>query len=458
MSEVRKINYTTIYQAIAKLLKSEGAEVDYSPKMADRIELWSRMYRNEPPWITKTVKSTNLAASISYETAKLTTLELQSEVKGNDFLNELYQKKVLPKLREFTEYGLAKGGLVIKPIGNEYGIDVQFIQADSFFPLSFDSSGNITRCAFADQYRQGRTVYTLLEIHTLTGNRLEIINRVFKSENDGALGSEVPLSAVPKWAELAQSAAFEPLDRLPIGLFKCPVANQTDTGSPLGSSCFSRAVEHIEEADRRYSNICWEYEATETAVHIAESMLKYDKENDRFNAPQGRDRLYRAVQYSAGAADKPLIETYSPQIRANELFTGWNNQLRLIEFDCSLAYGTLSDPQNVDKTATEIEASKQRSYTFISDVQTALQNALEDFLCGAVFWGQIYGLTSNSDYTAVFEWGDSIKSTPDERRKQDMQDVSIGAMPIWEYRMKWYNEDEATAKAMTAQQNAEVLE
>ena len=33
----------------------------------------------------------------------------------------------------------------------------------------------------------------------------------------------------------------------------------------------------------------------------------------------------------------------------------------------------------------------------------------------------------------------------------------MGVMQLWEYRMKWYNEDEATAKA-AVQQPAEVIE
>ena len=222
-------------------------------------------------------------------------------------------------------------------------------------------------------------------------------------------------------------------------------------------SVYSRAVALIREADRRYSNICWEYEATETAVHVAESMLEYDKENDRFNYPGGKDRLYRKVHYNTGAADKPLIDVFSPQIRSTELFDGWNNQLRMIEFACSLAYGTLSDPQNVDKTAEEIKTSKQRSYTFIADTQSSLQTALEEWCDAAWFWTQIYNLVPNSSYKTDFDWGDSIISDPDEKRKQDIQDLNLGIMRPEEYRAKWYNEDIKTA-LQNLPQSAEVIE
>lgn len=456
------MNYTILYGEIIKALnKDSPRQYGYNSEMAANIQLWSKMYENKSPWLSKTVASANLPVQIAYETAKLVTLELRSEIKGGEvakYINEFYQRDVLKKLRKFTEYGLAKGSLIIKPIADKTGIRTQFIQADCFFPISFDGSGNLTKCVLADQIRKGRSIYTLLEIHTLNGTTYTIENRLFKSENDGLLGSETSLSEIEAFAELPANFKAVNVKKIPLGFFRCPMANQISSTSPLGVSVYSRAVDLIKEADRRYSNICWEYEATETAVHVAESMLDYDKENDRFNYPGGKDRLYRKVQYSTGAADKPLIDVFSPQIRSTELFDGWNNQLRMIEFACSLAYSTLSDPQNVDKTAEEIKSSKQRSYTFISDTQSALQTALEEWCDAAWFWTQIYNLVPNSSYKTDFDWGDSIISDPDEKRKQDMQDVSLGAMPIWEYRMKWYNEDEKTAKEMTYDSTAEVIE
>lgn len=451
-----------MFGEIIKILnKDSPQQYGYNSDMAANIELWSRMYENKAPWLSSTVMSANLPAQIAYETAKLVTLELKSEIKGGavaEYINGFYQKDVLKKLRKFTEYGLAKGSLIIKPIADKNGIKTQFIQGDSFFPISFDGSGNLIKCVLADQLRQGRSIYTLLEIHTLNGTAYTVENRLFKSENDGILGSEANLSEVRQWAVLPLNAKFENVHRIPLGFFRCAMANQISSTSPLGVSVYSRAVDLIKEADKRYSNICWEYEATETAVHVAESMLDYDKENDRYNYPGGKDRLYRKVQYSTGANDKPLIEVFSPQIRSAELFDGWNNQLRMIEFACSLAYSTLSNPQNVDKTAEEIKSSKQRSYTFIADTQAALQTALEEWIDAAWFWSQIYNLVPNGSYKTDFDWGDSIISDPDEKRKQDMQDVAIGAMPIWEYRAKWYNEDEKTAKEMTYDSTAEVIE
>ena len=74
-----------------------------------------------------------------------------------EYMNKQYQKKVISKIREQIEYGIAKGGLVIKPyfvpndepeLSDEKGeLEFDFIQADCFYPLAFDASGKITEAA-----------------------------------------------------------------------------------------------------------------------------------------------------------------------------------------------------------------------------------------------------------------------------------------------------------------------
>lgn len=430
------MNYMTMLSAVSKEL---GESYTYSSQTAQEIELWSKMYKGKAPWNTGSIYSAGIPASIASEVAKLVTIEFKSSIDGAELLDTAY-RSMLKKLRKYTEYGLAKGSLIIKPIVDKNGIRTQFIQADRFFPISFDGSGELTKCVLAEQIRQGKAIYTLLEIHGIQNGILTVENRAFKSLSDGILGSRINLSEVPQWADLSENTSFSGIDRLPFGLFKCPPANNIDSDSPLGVSIYSRAAELIREADRRYSGICWEYESKETAVHVAESMLRYNKEQDKFDYPGGRERLYRAMPFDMGAAAKPLIDIYSPEIRSSALFEGYNNQLRMIEFACSLAYGTISDPNNVDKTATEIKASKQRSYTLVSDCQAAMQTALEDWAKGAFFWAKIYGLEKSSGYDMNFEWGDSILADPDTERQQDIQDLNLGIMRPEEYRAKWYDE------------------
>ena len=144
------------------------------------------------------------------------------------------------------------------------------------------------------------------------------------------------------------------------------------------------------------------------------------------------------------------MDTYSPDIREQSYLNGLNSQLRSIEFSCNLAYGTLSDPQSVDKTAEEIKASKQRSYAFVSDAQMALQTALEDLIDAMDFYTTMYKLAPAGSYQVSYKWDDSIVMDAEKERQQDLQEVRDGIMQKWEFRAKWYGETEEQAKAAIA--------
>lgn len=439
------MRYSKMLSMIQQVLnKDSEIKIDFAltSKMAGQIELWSRMYAGESPWLSDIVQSAELPAAIAAEVARMITLELKSTVTGSaraTYLDGAYQK-ILTSLRQYIEFGCAKGGLLLKPYVTHAGIAVQYVQADSFFPIDFDGSGNMTRCVFLEQFRKGEKVYSRLEVHGQSQGQLTITNRAFLATNEYSLGSEIPVTMVDRWAELATSLTVSGVERLPFGYFKVPLANNQDTESPLGVSVYSRAVKLIREADKRYSQINWEYEAKETAVHLASSLLKWDQNRGKFDYPGGKERLYREVEYNSGATDKPMMDVYSPDIRDSALFNGFNNQLKRIEFNCNLAYGTLSDPNTVDKTATEIKTSKQRSYTFVSDCQMALQTALEDTVKAMDFYCSLYNLAPAGTYQMSFEWDDSIIVDAEEERKTDRADVAMGVMTLAEYRAKWYGE------------------
>lgn len=451
------MRYSNMVTQIGKVLNKHSdnpVDLSYLTVMSGHIELWNAMYKGKAPWIKGETESCNLPASISQEIARLVTLELKSECTGSERAEyiEPYYKKVLESLRRYVEYGCAKGSLVFKPYITSNGIAVQYIQADCFFPVSFDDSGNVTDCIFTEQFRKNKKIYTRLERNTIENDELTITNRVFVSTNPEVLGTEVPISYVDKWNMLESELKFKNVDKLPIGFFKVPLANIIDSTSPIGVSVYSKAVDSIKIADERYSQIDWEYVSKEAAIHIAESLLKRNENTDKFEYPGGKDRLYRTLDYSSGAVDKPFIDTYSPDIRDQSLYNGFNNQLKRVEFDCNLAYGTLSDPNNVDKTAEEIKNSKQRSYSMVSDTQNALQNALEDLIKAMDFWTSIYGLAPEGEINTSFEWDDSIVVDSEKARQTDRADVAMGAMSLVEYRMKWYGETEEVATQKLAGQ------
>jgi A118 family predicted phage portal protein len=457
-------------------------DIAISPRMAEFLLLWSRMYTNFSPWLSDEVKSLNLPVAISSEIARSVTIEMKVEVtdeatqpgqaddsqdadgdtpeRGTSqtgpeempatraaFLNEQIQKAIA-KMRIEVEFAVAKGGMVFKPYVDGDDLAIDFVQADQFYPVAFDSNGNITSCVFADSRRLGQYFYTRLEYHALDGENYTIRNAAFRSTTQNDLGQEVPLADILDWAELQPETTLTGIERPLFAYFKYPLANSIDTTSALGVSCFSRAVAEIEQADRQWSSLLWEFESGQRALYVDE--LAFGKD-DHGKPILPNKRLYRTLNQGSQVGDDNLFEEWSPTFREKEILNGLEAILRKIEFKCGIAYGTLSNPTVIEKTATEIKTAQQRTYATITDTQKALQNAVEQLLYAMNVWTTIYTLAPEGEYQETFNFDDSLVSDSNIKFLQDSQALGLGVISKVEFRMRNYGETEQVAKKAVAE-------
>lgn len=410
--------------------------VDVSNKMTTAIDRWASAYES-----TDKTRRLKLPAAIAGEHARLTTLEMASKISaptGNaaraELLDGVYQR-TLKQLRKQIEYGLAKGGLIMKPYWDGETIRVDFVQADSFFPLAYDDSGGISSCCFINQLNRNGKLYTRFEMHDMQGDLLNIYNIAYQTGNDENLGQEISLTEVQEWADILPYTQLENVTGPLYGYFKVPVANIVDSASPLGASIYSKAEDLIQDAEDQYARILWEFKGSELAIDANASYLKRNSAG-KLDLPEGKKRLYREYDVAAGINDKPFFNVFSPEIRDSSLFNGLNRILQRIEFNCSLAYGTLSDVQLVEKTAEEIKSSKQRTYSAITDNQDALAAALEDMVAAMDRLATLYKATPPGEYEISFEWDDSIVVDTATEGAIRMQEVAAGLLKPTEY-IKW---------------------
>lgn len=126
-----------------------------------------------------------------------------------------------------------------------------------------------------------------------------------------------------------------------------------------------------------------------------------------------------------------MFKDFSPAIRQSDITDGLNTYLRRLEFSVGLAYGDLSDPDTVAKTATEILSAKNRKYNTVSAIQKQLKYCLDDLVYALAFYNSL----TTSGYTFVCDFKDSILTDEQTERTQDIQDLSLGIMRPDEYRM-----------------------
>lgn len=435
-----------------------------SSEMNNAIENWMNLYIGQASWLAKNNRSLGLPAAIASELARLVTLEAKVEIvspakKENntsqraDFLNEQF-KPFLNKMRLYCEYGCAGGGLMLKPYVVDGTIAIDCVQATNFLPLAFDSKGKITACDFVEHKKQGSHYYHRIERHAFKNGVNTVTNRAYRSSSITDRGTAVSLAEVPEWAELKEKQEIGNTEQPLFAYFRIPLGNTIDPSSPLGVSVYSRSVNLIEDADKQYQRFLWEYEGGELAIDASEEAFKKGKDGKPI-LPEGKERLFRPNLLDETVKGSELFKTFSPTLRDVSLLNGLNAILQKIEFNSGLAYGTLSDPQNVDKTATEIITSKQRSYSTITDIQMALQTAIEDLTYAMDVYATLYNLAPQGNFEVNCVWDDSIVVDAEAERTRDINEVRMGLMQKWEFRVKWYGEDEETAKKVIAEQEAE---
>lgn len=433
-----------------------GIDLAATDYMLNAIEDWDRMYSGRAFWINheKGVYSLRLEQAVVRELSNTSVNEMSIKI-SNKRLDDIFSNAV-KNLNLNLQKGLATGAMVIKPLGSD---KVQFIPQSQFIPIEYDVNGRLIKVIFPEVKRISDSDYRIrLEYHSLDYEKgLTITNRAFCSSDGISLGKEIPLSDIPEWAGLTPSISYPLMLRPSFGYYVNPIDNTID-GSHCGMSVFDCAKNLIRLADIQFGRLDWEFESGERAIDVDELVLKPVTDiftgKKKMEMPKLKERLFRGLPISGGDSGKDFYNEFSPQLRQSDFISGLEEYKREIEFAVGLSYGDISNPQTVDKTATEIKASKQRKFNTVTAIQNNLKICLED-LCYALAF---YNSLTQSGYEITINFEDSILADDEVKRTSDRQDVAMGVMPLWEYRMKWYGEDEKTAKAMTSNSDAEVVD
>ena len=416
-----------------------GAAAAASPLDAKNRRLWWDMYVNHPPWENCEVRPLGLPGAVGRELARQTLTEFRLSLSGGEraaFLN----RQMLAAEKNFLrclELGLCLGGIALKPCLENGRL---LVDVSDFTPTRFDGEGRAIGGVFRSApVQEGKQWFVRLEFHDFPPDRdgmYVIRNKAFYCSPDGFPGQPAPLECVPEWAGLAPETVIQGLQGPLFACFKPPEANAEEPGSRLGASVYAgAAAELIRQADEQWRMIRWEYESGKRRIYV-----------DGVDAGQFNDEIFVAGPFSK---DGNFFDVFSPEFRDAPLYGGFQRILQRIEFQVGLAYGTISDPQSVEKTATEVLAAKHRQYVTVRGIQKAFQATLEDLLLAMDAWCDLTGLAPEGDYAAKFSWGDGVLDDPDVRRLDKSLDAELvekGLLRNWEFRMKWFGEDEQTAK------------
>lgn len=397
-----------------KIITDFGLDMQTSKQMLDAIQNWSKIFNGNEPWLDENTKSLHVAKTICEKVSEAVVAEYKSTC-DEPFINSVYQK-FLKNIQTNVEYMIGKSCIFFKPYYNNGKININVVQADKFIPVSFNDDGDLLSCIIVDQFQKESDVYTRLEYNQLVDSNLVVKNIAYKGRKDGViLESKISLSSIDKWQDIKEESVIAGVDRLLGGFATTKLANTIDNNSPIGMPIYHNALGTLEEIDKQFSRILWEYEGTELAIDVDVTTL-IPLENKQFKIPKNKERLFRKLSFDE-TKDKSY-NVFSPEIRENPLFNGLNEYYRQVEIQCHLEHGTLSKPEEMQKTATEMRQAKQSYYITVSNIQASMQQALDDLIYGIYVLCKLYNIPVRPSYVVEHDWDDSILVDKESQRNQ----------------------------------------
>lgn len=332
-----------------------------------------------------------------------------------------------------------KGGVIA---GSAKSIVIDYVTAEHIWPLSWQN-GVITECAFDSIVNINSDTYCYLQIHRKADNGLyDIENRLYQYKNS-SIGTELTLADVSGFENIPP-VVHTGSDRRQFVIDRPNIANNLDYTIPLGISVYANAIDSLKGVDVAFDSYINEFVLGKKRVMVKPSATSYLDGEPVFDSD---DLVFYVLpeDIQDGAVITPIDMT----LRTQEHNTGIQDQLNLLSSKCGFGENHYRFGQGSVATATQVISENSTMFRTIKKHEIILEQVLTE-LCRIMLrlGNTAMNAGLNEDVEISIDFDDSIIEDKQSDFSRDMQLLNAGIMNDWEFRSKWMNEDEATAKKM----------
>lgn len=330
-------------------------------------------------------------------------------------------------------------GMVEGEGAKEIAIDV--VTAPHIFPLSWHN-GIIAECAFSSIVAVSGSTYLYLQIHRKAKDgTYDIENRIFRYENQNI--SDANLADV-KGFENVPPVVHTRSEQRQFVIDRPNIANNLDYSVPMGVSVFANAIDALESCDIAFDAFTTDFITGKRRMFISPSATEYIGGEPAFD---DHDIALYVLPEDITGENKP-IQTVGGEFAVEHTRNGIQAALNLLSAKCGFGENHYSFEGDSVATATQVIAENSTLFRTIKKHEIILESALKE-LCRIILRlgnsAMNAGLNENVEISVDFD--DSVIEDKTADFSRDMQLLSAGIMNDWEFRAKWMNEDEQTAKA-----------
>lgn len=366
------------------------------------IELWKAIYFGTPDWLEYQYATlqgrTKKKKRKLFKGAKMVCAELcdlmyseEPEIKASaDMLAILERSGWNRNIKQFSEKVLALGGGAFKLYTKDNLIYIDYVPADRFIPVSWDSV-RITEADFIDRRVVDKKEFIRIEKHRKTATGYNISEEFYKKgeKNQLAKASAYELGIVdfdPKGVDIETNMPLFSYIRL-------PEANNTDTEKPNGISIFHNSIDTLEGLDIAFDGLQAEIQLGKKRIIVPASAVRkvVDSEGNLVTYFDPSDEVYQA--FESNDKEDLKITDNSVELRVDEIRMAIQTYLDILSSQIGFSNGYLTfDGQRGVKTATEIMSENSKTLKTKINIENSFKIAIMDLVEGIRGIENLYGI------------------------------------------------------------------
>lgn len=479
-------------EVVLKYLKKQGYE-NVSTSYYKWIDLWESWWRNEVDFHKyrddsgqeRTMYTLGMAKRMSEDWASILFTERdevtteastakQTEL-NNKYLNkQLKILKVYKDLPTAIEKAMATGtaGAILRvkhaKIDKQGGLfadertktDIIYVSASQIIPLRVEHGEIIDVAIVSENIVNDKKEY-YIEIHKLQykdEKEIYFISNTYLDEQ----GNEIQKEDIAKQYTVNSNV---PLFSIMKPAIANPINENYNIINGLGFSVYGTALPQLKACDITYHNFVMDFYLGGKKVFynkkIVQTKTIKDSEGREIEVPIYPDDLTRQQWKTYGnemqnLQQEPAIKEYNPELRVEEDTAGIQFALNVFAFKGGLGTGYYkfdSGRGNVI-TATQYVGDRQDLITNANKHRKNVDEFVSGIAKAILLLGRIlFKEPVTEDCIIKVTDKDGFMVDTETAKQEFRQDIAQGIRKEWEYRVKFFGEDEETAKKMVADED-----
>ncbi|MCI8788632.1 MAG: phage portal protein [Lachnospiraceae bacterium] len=338
-------------------------------------------------------------------------------------------------------------------------VGINYVDASNIYPTSWQNKV-VTECIFTFRKTHKRKSYIHFQYHKLEdmpeeGRKQYVIENTVV-ENTAGTGRELTPGQwreIPAFCGLAER--IETGDGQPLFVIdRLNLANNADEDAtnPMGAALFANAIDVVRKIDLEYDSYANEFSLGRKRIFVAPEMLT-TLNGDAVFDPEDTVFYELPEDYFKNAQSGEAMKEVNMELRIDEHSRAINDDLNYLSMKCGFGTDRYRFEGGQVRTATEVVSENSDMYRSLQKHELVLERVLVQLIQAIIRAGVsigVPGLDAGTDITIQFD--DSIIEDKATERKEDRQDVAMGAMSLSEYRSKWYGETLEQAQASLPEQ------